>query len=296
MPLTFDSPRFLARNASLRGIAKAIDRVGHVVIDGLWDPSFVRGLQRFSEPHFAADPSEATHLPGDLRCLSGWNEQGFVDAIEQSRLPRILHHLLRGDVVVSHNEHVIRRADAKVTGLFSGLHYDGQLRPCSDEGINSKREFTIWTPLVDCTTEDTPRLLLLARGQTFTDVFGVDELVSDEGVKYWPLQLRPTLASEGLNSVSLDQLFERLYAAKQCYAPHVPIGSAILFEHNITHGSYRRGKMKNPRSSMDFRAVGVYRETDANRHYSGTAFPVPPSVPRMLMTRARSMFETAVGR
>jgi len=275
MPLTLDSPRFSARDVDAAAIEDAIDRVGHVVIDDLWDVFFLLKLHDFAARHFQSEQTGSTHLP-DVRGMAGWDENEFFDRIRKSSLPGVLRHMQRGDFVVSESERVIRRANAAVTTLFSGLHADGQLRCCSDEGIRSKREFTIWTPLVDCTGEDTPRLLLLHRDQHFYGVFSTDEQISDEGIPYFPLQLRPVLHSKGLQAdgaaQQLDRMFERLYDARQCYAPHVPLGSAVLFEHNIVHGSYRHSGMTRPRYSMDFRAVGEYRLTDNNRHIQGRQF------------------------
>jgi hypothetical protein len=294
MPLTFDSPRFSIRDAAFPEIESKLDRVGHVVLDGLWNPNFLTRLRNFGEKHFRDDATGGTHLP-DVRGLPGWNDREFFAEIERSGLPAILRHLLRGDVVVSQHERVVRRADATVTGIFSGLHFDGQLRACSDEGINSTREFTIWSPLVDCTSEATPRLLLLQRGQNFADVFSAKDQVTDGGIKYLPTQLRPTVEADGLNGAAsqLDAMFERIYAARQCYAPRIPLGSAVLFEHNIIHGSYRKSGMTVPRYSLDFRAVGVYRKTEKNRHFEGVTFSedgaIMPTDTKVAMAKSRGL-------
>jgi hypothetical protein len=178
-----------------------------------------------------------------------------------------------------------------VPAQFSGLHTDGQLHYCSERGINSKREFTIWTPLQDCTGDTTPRLLLLHRGDTYCDVFSTQESVTDEGNSYLPVQLRPQLAAASLEGVAdrLDQMFERLYRSKRCYAPAVPLGSAILFDHNIVHGSYRHRGMVTPRYSLDFRVVGIYRTARANARYRGVAFR-SAGVPRGLYANALRLY------
>jgi hypothetical protein len=273
VPLTFDSPRFPVRHATFEDIEGELDRVGHVVLDGLWNQAFLSRLRDLAEKNFKADETGNTHLP-DVRGIPGWREQEFFSEVERSGLPAILRHFLKGDFVISENERVLRRADAAIAGVFSGLHFDGQLRCCSDEGVNSKREFTIWTPLTDCSDDDTPRLLLLHRGQNFADVFSERDQISDGGIKYLPTQLRPTLEADGLNRAAsqLDQMFDRIYASKQCYAPRIPLGSTVLFEHNIIHGSYRRSQMTVPRYSLDFRAVGVYRRSEKNQHFGGRAF------------------------
>jgi hypothetical protein len=271
MALGFDSPRFELRDASLADIERSIDDVGHVVLDGLWNRPFLSRLHDFAATNFTSSPAGATHFDG---ALPPAHDRDFLVEFERSGLPALLRHLLSGDFVVSRSERVVRRANAAVPAQFSGLHMDGQLRYCSEKGIHSKREFTIWTPLQDCTNDMTPRLLLLHRGDTFADVFAAQESVTDEGNSYLPVELRPQLAAAGLENAAdrLDQMFERLYAAKRCYAPPVPFGSAVLFEHNIVHGSYRNRGMTTARHSLDFRVVGVYRPAPANARYRGVAF------------------------
>jgi hypothetical protein len=271
MALCFDSPRFNLRDAPLADIEQSINDVGHVVLDGLWNRQFLGRLHDFAVTNFATSSKRATHFDG---VLPPDHDREFFTEFERSGLPALLRHLLSGDFVVSQTERVVRRADATVPAQFSGLHMDGQLRYCSDRGIHSKREFTIWTALQDCARDDTPRLLLLHRGDTFADVFSSQEAVADEGNSYLPIELRPQMEAAGLERAAdrLDQMFDRLYEAKRCYAPPIPFGSAVLFEHNIVHGSYRRRNMVTPRYSLDFRVVGVYRPARANARYQGVAF------------------------
>jgi hypothetical protein len=271
MALSFESPRLNLRDASLAEIEQTINNVGHVVLDGLWNRPFLSRLHDFAKTNFTTSSERATHFDGVLP--PALDREFFIE-LERSGLPALLRHLLSGDFVVSQTERVVRRADAAIPAQFSGLHMDGQLRYCSDRGIYSKREFTIWTALQDCSGDDTPRLLLLHRGDTFADVFSAQEFVTDDGTTYLPLELRPQLEATGLERAAdrLDNMFERLYDAKRCYAPRIPFGSAVVFEHNIVHGSYRRQIMRTPRYSFDFRVVGVYRPARANARYQGVAF------------------------
>lgn len=271
MPLSYESPRFNLRTADLTDVKQNLETVGHIIFDGLWNERFLTGLRAFAEDNFAATPTRATHYDGTL---SPELDREFLLELERSGLPAVLRYLLSGDFVVSRTERVLRRADASVPAQFSGLHRDGQLRFCSARGINSKGEFTIWTPLLDCTDDLTPRLLLLHRGDEFTNVFSENDSVSDEGNSYLPVALRPQLAADGLETVAerLDTMFEKLYAARRCYAPKIPFGSAVMFNHDVVHGSYRRRNMTTPRYSLDFRAVGVYRPSPANARYQGVAF------------------------
>jgi hypothetical protein len=271
MALYLESPRFDLRAAALSDVETALETIGHAVLDGLWNQPFLTRLRIFAQDNFAASPGGATHWDGTLP--PALDHEFFLE-LERTGLPALQRHLMGGDFVVSRTERVIRRADATIPAQFSGLHRDGQLRYCSERGINSKREVTIWTPLQDCSDDGTPRLLLLRRGQNFDDVFSTRETVSDEGNTYLPIGLRPQLAATGLEAAAdrVDAMFEQLYVAKDCYAPHVPFGSAVIFNHDVVHGSYRHRGMTTPRYSLDFRTVGVYRPSRANARYEGVAF------------------------
>lgn len=206
-------------------------------------------------------------------------EREFFFEFERSGAPALLRELLGGDFFVGISERVIRRADAAVATRFSGLHQDGQLGPCSRAGINSKREFTIWTPLVDCTDEETPRLLLLQRGQTFANVFSEAEHVEDRGARFLPIQLRPHEDGKVLNDFGgddLDQMFARIYNSTTCFAPRIPLGSAIFFDRDIVHGSYRHSRMRVPRFSLDFRVTGSYQHGLRDTGYHGVLFSSLP--------------------
>jgi hypothetical protein len=271
MTLSLISPRFELRDADFLEIERSISNVGHVVLDSLWNRNFLVRLHDFAKQGFATSSTGATYFDG---VLSPAYDRDFFIEMERTGLPGLFRYLLSGDFVVSRTQRMIRRADAAVPAQFSGLHMDGQLRFCSERGINSKREFTIWTPLQDCADETTPRLLLLHRGESYGDVFSAEENVADAGNSYLPISLRPQIESTGLEGAAdrIDQMFERLYVAKQCYAPPIPLGSAVLFDRDIVHGSYRRTNMTTPRYSLDFRVVGVYRFSRANARDQGVAF------------------------
>jgi hypothetical protein len=70
---------------------------------------------------------------------------------------------------------------------------------------------------------------------------------------------------------TLDQMFARIYAAKQCFAPQVPCGSSVLFERDIVHGSYPHSRMTVPRFSLDFRVMGIYRRSCSAKYEGASA-------------------------
>jgi hypothetical protein len=189
----------------------------------------------------------------------------------------LYRYLLQGNFVVARSERVIRRVDPRFPLRFSGLHYDGRLRYCSSQSIRSQREITLWTPLQDCITDNIARLLLLHRGETYVDLFSEEEQMELGGVKYLPVQLRPyTIRDEetqvGVMLPKIDTMYDRIFSSKQCYAPPVPLGSAVIFEHDVFHGSYYSSRLTEASFSLDCRAVGEYYANDANRSYSGVLF------------------------
>src|SRR5271154_706760 len=107
MPLSFDSPRYNLRDASLADIEQSINGVGHVVLDGLWNTSFLRRLHNFASANFMSSPEGATHFDG---ALPPDHDRDFFVEFERSGLPALLRHLLSGDFVVSQSERVVRRA------------------------------------------------------------------------------------------------------------------------------------------------------------------------------------------
>src|SRR5262249_54189590 len=110
------------------------------------------------------------------------------------------------------------------------------------------------------------------------------EFAPKEADGFDPTQLKPRQVRDEEQYLarvgSLDEQFERIYRERRCYAPPVPLGSAVLFEHCILHGSYRTSKMMTPRYSLDCRAVGEYRPGRETAPFKGVIFrtgiyPVP---------------------
>jgi hypothetical protein len=278
MAVSLESPRFSLRSASFGDIEAALATVGHAVLDDVWNPLFLAEAREAALRAFAAPAQQDvgyvafTELfPGPIKDA---HDRLFRE-LERSGLPALLKHLLAGDVVVDHNNIFVRRADVAPPIRFTGLHRDGQLQKLARSGINSTGEFTTWTPIVDCTSDDLPRLLLLHRDEQFNlSMFeGTDRV---DGA-FHPIQLRPRdMAAEAARgeeiAAATERQFDRLFEQHRCYAPHVPVGSVVIFVHSVTHGSYIRRSMTHTRLSFDFRTVGVYAveaETPPNR---GMAF------------------------
>jgi hypothetical protein len=116
MALSFDSPRLSIREASLSDARELLDRVGHVVIDDLWNKTFLAKLRQIAEIGFQSSGTDSTHL---IYSLPNAVDREFFLEFERSGAPALLRELLNGDFFVCTNERVIRRADASVATRFT---------------------------------------------------------------------------------------------------------------------------------------------------------------------------------
>jgi hypothetical protein len=280
MGFTTESPRFSLRAADFSRVRSALQEVGHVVLEEVWNDRFLVDLRRLAEEKFVADdklyngkldqyPKDVvmTYLGGATELFSlfksqdeGWRkDRDFFSEVSRSGLPALFQYLCLGDFVVGRAERVIRRTDPKFPMRFTGLHYDFQCEEIAKHGMRSNSAFTVWTPLQDCSRDDTPRLLLLKLGER------VDDATS-------PALKLGAYATHSLNSPAIDTLFEQIYASNSCYAPYIPLGSVILFDYRVVHASYRTEKMHVPRYSLDFRVVGEYIPGSATSSFNGRIY------------------------
>lgn len=299
MALSLDSPRFSLRSAKFEDIDAAVDEVGHAVLDDVWNPAFLADFRRLSQSSFERDDARysgrldqypkavidvylgSTHQIDYIANGNDVRSQFFLE-LERSGLPALFHHLFKGDFFVEETERVIRRTDPQFPMRFIGLHTDGQIWACAKDGIKVKRALTLWSPLQDCDNDDTPRLLLLHKGQSFYDL--MDE--HDSG----RVALHTDLTKyEGAGPDKADAVFEKIYASRDAYAPRLPLCSAILFDHAVTHGAYRHARMTVPRYSLDFRVTGRYRLRLSNGAHEGVlyrSYSFPNNKPLQFFSRA----------
>jgi len=265
MPLSFESPRFSLRNANFSKIQAALESVGHVVLTDVWNLDFLGEMLAAAKRNFATDDSNYDAIAHTAQIGSyiggvtgqfgtGSNDEFFLE-FERTGLPAALRHIFNGNFVMDFGERATRRVDPTVPARFTGLHRDFQLDGMAAQGLRSKRAITLWTPLNDCLDENTPRLLLLDRHDTVDR--GNPREVNLAG-------LHDPAFADKISGAKLDELFdEHVYAVYRCYAPHVPLGGLVAFDHNVIHGSYRRSTMRTTRYSFDTRAVGEYNRTKA---------------------------------
>lgn len=310
MPLQTNSPRIDLRNGDLNDAEKYLSTIGHVVLDNVWNINYLEEIYLRSKQRYQNDDERFsgrfedfasttidTYLGGHLdfnelknEVVSDYSkdvEDQFFIEYQRAGLTPLMHLLFQGSFMVGKSERVVRRADPKFPVRFTGLHADGQLGACSQMGLRSKRELTLWTPLNSVQDDSRPRLLLLDKKETsFLDIFEAEELLEESNVKYLPIQLKPfQIKSEddywAINKKKITEYYSRIFKYKSCYAPYLPLGSAILFSKEIIHGSYILETMKESRYSFDVRHVGEFKINKHNSKYAGVVFPASHSLPRV---------------
>jgi hypothetical protein len=313
MKLTFDSPRFDYRNSNSSDIEKVIKQVGHVVLDNVWNKKYVEKLKQWTSERYLNDDKKyqdnlqktqksvidsylGNHLDFQQLCYQNDGsvknlEEELIEEFEKTGLPSLFKKMLKGSFMLGISDRVVRRADPKFKIRFTGLHSDGQLRACSREGLNSTDEYTLWTPLVDCVDDLTPRLLMLHKDEKkFNDLFEEEILDKGGGSPHSLVQLRPFQIYDEDNFISKYQAeifksFRKIYEHKKCFAPYVPVGSVIIFDCNVIHGTYITEKMNKPRYSLDCRFTGIFKITKNNRMYRGILFQRTKDYPNNLQQK-----------
>jgi hypothetical protein len=278
MALSFDSPRYSLRTADFSDITDSIERTGHVVLEDVWNVPFLDRILRVAQEAFEEDDRNVNRLPpervgsyiGGVTPCSVMSDPAFSPEFERSGITALLRLLFAGSFVVDGAEQATRRVDPKIAARFTGLHRDFQLDELAIRGLRTDRAVTIWTPLLDCSDEMTPRLLLFAHGEA-------------------PEAPRPTMLGElhkqseqhSVSPSEMDAMFEGIYQRFECYAPHVPLGGAIVFDRNVVHGTYRHSSMTKVRYSFDVRALGEYalikNRVTPGRIYRQDEYGAPPS-------------------
>ncbi len=289
MTLSLNSPRFSLRTARFEDVDAALADTGHAVLDDAWNLDFLRNMhdvvtRKYADEdrryagrlHEMSREEALPYLGGaiyfqnlfDLSTREGQIadtllERSFFSEVDRSGLPGLLRHLFsHGDFMIGRTEFVLRRYEPRTMPLcFVMLHDDYQFGVCARAGLASHRAVTIWTPLQACTDDKISRLLLLHRGEGYKDLFTEKERIAAH--ECYGLDRDPS---------KVDPFFQRIFDRRRCYAPYVPFGSSIVFDHQVIHGTFRLPGMDRPRYSMDFRAVGEYRTTPDNAFITGRIY------------------------
>jgi hypothetical protein len=169
------------------------------------------------------------------------DEALLISEFERSGMIGQLRGVFGADPVLNRDQHAVRRDDPirNVMG-FVGLHNDYQL---GSMGVGGS--LTLWTPFVPCVDERQSRLLMLHLGE--------EAPVGQFSLGYEIARRDP---------LTVQAQYEHLFATQRCYAPYVDLGSAILFDSTVYHGTYRPAQADQVRSSMDFRVSPPYTVTN----------------------------------
>ena len=295
------SSRFSCHPSNFSAIADALNNIGHVVIENVFDQQTLIQCDQYAQNLFCG--MDERYLQGDFCESELINYLGntysfipdkigslhlelFLTMIETSGMLDLYAHLLKGDVAAFGP--VLRRADPAVAIRKTGLHTDGQVTEYALKATHSNSEYTLWIPFC-AINEKTPALLLMARGLQFSDntiakpgyhqgptnnVFIYDKRKGatseqKEGLDVTPLYLhnRPmSRPSEGeILRVSQrhDAVLNGLISRweNDIHVPHMDLGSAIIFDRDIIHCSFSHDGMSQARHSADIRFVGSFDTT-----------------------------------
>jgi hypothetical protein len=90
------------------------------------------------------------------------------------------------------------------------------------------------------------------------------------------MRIRNEAEVAGALKSKINEQYENLFRQRRCFAPYVPFGSSIIFEAGVFHPPYVREGMTVPRFNLDFRSVGDFQRTAANRIYVRTDISSSP--------------------
>jgi ectoine hydroxylase-related dioxygenase (phytanoyl-CoA dioxygenase family) len=96
------------------------------------------------------------------------------------------------------------------------------------------------------------------------------------------------------NQEKIFKSFEKLFLNKLCFAPYVPLGSVVIFERRVIHGTYVTKTMNKPRYSLDCRFTGTFNITKLNRMYSGRLYPNIINYPNSRIHRMHTLINNQI--
>jgi len=294
------SPRFSITAKNFANISDALETVGHVVLENVFDQPSLLHIKKYVAAVFGAmqdrfendtdfADSEVSEYLGGTSSFSS-NPEGrkyfnfFMDMVGRSRVLDLFSFLFDGNIAAVQGP-VLRRVDPNIPLRHIGLHPDVQtknyLNPDKNEAI-----YTMWAPLCDI-DDSTPGLLLIHRKFQFDESkFGISESEANSTI------LRETLEDDkNSNKIEIDignlhlkkqprkildqqeielldketrQIMEELILkiGDNMYAPKLNRGSIILFRHNVIHGSFSPPEFDTLRFSVDVRFMRDFVKSD----------------------------------
>lgn len=228
--------------------------VGHIVIDNCFSINQVKEISSVCGDFLAkyekafregkmSDTEREAHLNA-TRDLPASAQKLLIRMLYRSQFLNLLRFLLgHNSVVMFRNDQCLRKIHADYPLRSVGLHHDTQFVSYVD------RTFTLWLPLTDV-LENSPTILYAHRSLN-PSFDSIDPAIrwnektahDEQGEDYEPKK-------EKREMKMLEFIKQH---SKKTYAPRLKIGSAIVFCHDVLHGTFMNRQSKGFRYSMDCR-------------------------------------------
>ena len=282
------SPRHTLALDNFDVIKHDIAQVGHVIVDNCFPVDSVQELsnvcldffsqydQAFKEGKMNEQERQA-HL-NSTRDLPVSAQKHFTSMVHGSELLNLMRFLLGNvSIIMYRNDQCFRKLHADYPLRSVGLHYDTQFVSYVD------RTFTLWLPLVNV-LEDSPTILYLDRS-LHPPLASIDSAIRLDDAT------TPDEASEDYSEEKTKRekvMFDFIKQHSQkIYAPRLNVGSAIIFCHDVLHGTFMNRQSKGVRYSLDCRfSVDFDRSMEpkmpADDTYTLNASPAPASTIRTI--------------
>ena len=281
------SPRFCCHPDNFKSIADALKNVGHVVVEDLFSTTSLTYCKKYLKHLF--ETKDADYQNGKMneaeRKIYFESTYSFIDQaaqsyceaylsmLQRSHLLDVFHYLLKGDVAAAYGP-VLRRVDPKYSLRHVGLHKDGLLTEYTQHAYQSNDEYTLWTPLSDIDVE-TSTVLFLSNKYQFPNNTApgeaADTVILYNTLTQQPLDITPlflhNLPKKNFSKEEEQEANHRYYnalnhliteAGDNLYAPTLKLGSAIIFDQHVVHGSFFHTGLKKTRYSIDIRLIGDF--------------------------------------
>jgi len=286
------SPRFTFSSKNFEDISKALEAVGHVVIENLFDEESLWQSESYAKMAFekmqkrfeSNDNLEASEIAAYVSGTTSFssNPEGrrycnlFMDMIARSGILDLYSFLLDGNVAAVQGP-VLRRIDPNVFLRHIGLHADVQTKNYLDHEKN-QTIYTMWTPLCDI-DDHTPGLLLIDRkfqlGSTClkSKDSGMLHKITESGECCHDIVIdinklhnknQPRAVLDPKETEFLDKEYQQamknlsLSIGDYLYAPKLNKTSVIIFRHDVVHGSFSHPGLITPRLSIDIRFMSDF--------------------------------------
>ena len=248
------SPRHTLSLDAFSRMRSDLLEVGHIVIDNCFSANQVKEMSSVCGDFLAkyekdfregkmSDAEREAHL-NSTRDLPASAQKLLTRMLYRSQFLDLLRFLLGSNTVVMfRNDQCLRKIHADYPLRSVGLHHDTQFVSY----VN--RTFTLWLPLTDV-LENSPTILYAHRSLNPSfdsidpEIRWSEKTAHDEqGEDYEPKKEKRAMKM-------LEFIKQH---SKKTYAPRLKIGSAIVFCHDVLHGTFMNRQSKGVRHSIDCR-------------------------------------------